>query len=78
MTKDGRDSLINNIRLFIGDRSHSSRYLEGLEEAVAYGRRMAWFLNSESFSLGTFPELYVLFTSSLNPGSVRVTDDAGE
>lgn len=77
MTKDGRNSLINNIRLFIGDHSHSSRYVENMEEAVAYGRRMAWFLNSESFSLGAFPELYVLFTSSLEPGSVRVTADSG-
>ncbi|MDB5711568.1 MAG: hypothetical protein JWL96_3638, partial [Sphingomonas bacterium] len=68
-------SLINNIRLFAGDRS---RYLEGHEEAVAYGRRLAWLLNSEGFSLGVFPELYVLFTSSLEPGFVRVTDDGGD
>lgn len=74
----GRNSLINNIRLFVGDKSHLSRYVENMEEAVAYSRRIAWFLNSESFSLGAFPELYVLFTSSLDPGSVRVTADSGE
>jgi hypothetical protein len=75
MTKDGRPSLINNIRLFAGD---GSRYLEGQEEAVAYGRRIAWLLNSEGFSLGAFPELYVLFTPLLEPGLVRVTDEGGE
>lgn len=75
MTKDGRPSLINNIRLFDGDRW---RYLDGQEEAVAYGRRIAWLLNSEGFSLGAFPELYVVFTPSLEPGFVRVTDDGGD
>jgi len=75
MTKDGRPSLITDIRLFAGDRFS---YLEGQEEAVAYGRRMAWFLNSLSFSLGPFPALYVSFTPSLEPGRVQVTNDQGE
>ena len=78
MTKDGRPSLINDIRLFVGDRSISSPYLKGQEEAVAYGRRIAWFLNSEGFSLGAFPALYVLFTPSLKPGLVRATNEGGE
>lgn len=75
MTKDGRPSLINDIRLFAGD---SQSYLKGYEEAVAYGRRIAWFLNGEGVSLGAFPALYVLFTASLKPGSVRVTNDGGD
>lgn len=78
MTKDGRPSLINDIRLFVGDRSISSPYLKGQEEAVAYGRRIAWLLNSEGFSLGAFPALYVLFTPSLKPGLVRTTNEGGE
>jgi len=78
MTKDGRPSLINDIRLFAGEHSNSSTYLEGQDEAVAYGRRIAWFLNGEGFSLGAFPALYVLFTPSLEPGLVRVTDAGGE
>jgi len=75
MTKDGRPSLINDIRLFAGD--HTS-YLEGQQEAVAYARRIAWFLNSEGFSLGAFPALYVSFTPSLPPGMVRVTGNHAE
>lgn len=78
MTKDGRPSLINDIRLFAGDRDDSWSYLKGQEEAVAYGRRIAWLLNSEAFSLGAYPALYVLFTQSLEPGSVRATNEGGE
>jgi hypothetical protein len=75
MTKDGRPYLINDIRLFAGDRYS---YLKGHEDAVAYGRRIAWFLNGEGVSLGAFPSLYVLFTPSLKPSSVQVTDDGGD
>jgi len=75
MTKDGRPSVINDIRLFARDRWS---YLKGHEEAVAYGRRIAWLLNGEGFSLGTFPALYVLFTPSLAPGLVQLTNDGGD
>ncbi len=75
MTKDGRPSALNDIRLFAGDRYS---YLEGQEEAVAYGRRLAWYLNGEGFSVGAFPALYILFTSSLAPGTIRMTNDGGE
>jgi hypothetical protein len=54
MTKDGRPSRINDIRLFAGERYMTSPYLQGQEEAVAYARRMAWLLNGEEFSLGAF------------------------
>jgi hypothetical protein len=75
MTKDGRPSRINDIRLFAGD---GYSYLEGDQEAVAYGRRMAWFLNGEDFSLGAFSALYVLFTPRLEPGTAQLTNDHGE
>jgi hypothetical protein len=78
MTKDGRPSLITDIRLFAGERYNSALYLEGQEEAVAYGRRIAWLLNSEGFSLGAFPALYVLFTPLLEPGSVKFTNEGGD
>lgn len=78
MTKDGRPSLITDIMLFSGQRSNSHSYLDGQEEAVAFGRRIAWLLNSEGFSLGSFPALYVLFTPSVAQGLVRVTNDGGD
>lgn len=78
MTKDGRPSLITDIRLFVGEHYTSSSYLKGQEEAVAFGRRIAFFLNGEGFSLGSFPALYVLFNPSMEPGSVRVTNDGGD
>ncbi len=78
MTKDGRPSLINDIRLFAGESSYRNSYLQGHEEAVAYGRRMAWFLNGEGVSVGAFPALYVLLTPLPKPGSVQVTEDGCE
>jgi hypothetical protein len=75
VTKDGRPSLINDIRLFAGDRYS---YLGGHQDAVAFARRMALYLNGEGFSLGAFPALYVFFNLSLEPGLVRATDEGGE
>jgi hypothetical protein len=75
MTKDGRPSRINNIRYFNGNL-HS--YLEGHTEEVAFGRRLAWFLNGEGFSLGAYPELYIFFTTSIEPGAIKVTDYGGD
>lgn len=77
MTKDGRPSRINDIRLFVGERRGHS-YLKGQEEAVAFGRRLAYVLNGEGFSLGAYPALYVLFTPSLAPGEVQVTNFGGD
>jgi hypothetical protein len=71
MMKDGRPSLITDIRLFHGG---DGTYLKGHEEAVAFGRRLAWFLNGEGVSLGAYHSLYILFTSSLDAGEIRVTD----
>ncbi|HEY5289032.1 MAG TPA: hypothetical protein VIJ59_03250 [Caulobacteraceae bacterium] len=75
MTKDGRPSRINDIRYFHGD-VHS--YLEGHHEEVAFGRRLAWFLNGEGLSLGTYPALYIFFTQSIEPGATKVTDYGGD
>jgi hypothetical protein len=75
MTKNGRPSRINDIRYFCGDRYS---YLEGQQEAVAFGRRLALFLNGEGFSLGAYPALYILLTPSLNSGEVNVTDYGGD
>lgn len=75
MTKDGRPSLINDIRLFAGDRYS---YLGGHQDAVAFARRMALYLNGEGFSLGAFPALYVFFNLSLESGLVRATNEGGD
>jgi hypothetical protein len=71
MTKDGRPSLLNDIRYF---RSMNG-YLEGHEDAFAFGRRLAWYLNGERVSLGAYTALYLLFTPSIEPGAIRVTDE---
>lgn len=71
MTQDGRPSTINDIRLFAGEQRS---YLEGMDEAVAFARRIAWLLNGTGFSLGSFPALYVYFAPSLESGAVRPTD----
>lgn len=75
MTKDGRPSRINDIRLFFGEHC---AHLHGQEEAVAYGRRIAWFLNGAGFSLGAFPALYVQFTPSEEIGSAQVANRHAE
>lgn len=75
MTKDGRPSRITDIRHFFGD-IHT--YLKGYEEAVAFGRRMAWFLNGEGFSAGAYTALYLYFTPELPLGTTRVTDYGGD
>jgi hypothetical protein len=75
MTKRGQPSRINDIRYFFGGRDH---YLKGHENAAAFGRRLAWLLNSEGFSLGAYHSAYILLTSSLAPGDVQVTDDGGD
>ncbi len=52
--------------------------MKGQEEAVAFGRRLALFLNGECFSLGAYPALYVFLTQELSPSEVKLTDDRGE
>lgn len=75
MTKDGRPSRIKDIRYFFGDKH---RYLEGHNDVTAFGRRIAWFLNGENFSLGAYPALYIFLTPLLKPGRIEVTEYGGE
>jgi hypothetical protein len=75
MTKDGRPSRIADIRYFHPDKY---RYLEGNDEAVAFGRRLALYLNGEGYSLGSYPALYLLLTTALPRGTVQVTDEGGD
>jgi len=39
---------------------------------------LAWYLNGEGFSLGAYHSSYVLFTSTLAPGIVQITDEGGD
>jgi hypothetical protein len=78
MTKDGRPSLLFDIRHFVGIDRRASLYLKGCEDAVAFGRRMAWFLNGEGVSLGAYSALYLLFTPSIARGDIQVTDEGGD
>lgn len=73
--KDGRPSLVNDIRYFFGSRA---AYLKGHEEVVAFGRRLAFLLNSEGVSLGTYTALYVQLTTTLEPGDVQITTQGGD
>ena len=75
MMKDGRPSRINDIRYF---GPNKNVYLEGHHDAVAFGRRLAWYLNGEGFSLGAYHSLYILFTSTLAPGAIQITDEGGD
>lgn len=68
MTKDGRPSPFKDIRLFHGSRNS---YLKGGHEALAFARRLTWWLNGEGFKLGHYPALYIQFTSELPEGAVE-------
>ncbi|MBP2157477.1 MULTISPECIES: hypothetical protein [Asticcacaulis] len=71
MTKDGRPSRINDIRLFAGSAAND---LKGFEEQVAFGRRLAWWLNGEGVSIGAHTALYVWFADDISVGRVDPTD----
>lgn len=75
MTKDGRPSRISDIRYFHGGLLN---YLESHHDAVAFGRRLAMFLNAEGFSLGSYPSLYLFLTPTLEPGAVQITNSGFE
>lgn len=68
MTKDGRPSRIRDIRLFSGSRND---YLEGGEEAWAFARRLAWWLNGEDVSVGSNHTVYVYLSTQHPEGSVE-------
>lgn len=73
--KNGQPSRILDIRYFVGEKPS---YLKGLEAAVAYGRRLALYLNGEGLSLGSYNSLYLSFSPSMTPGDIRLTDDGGD
>jgi hypothetical protein len=75
MTKAGQPSRINDIRYF---HRNKTEYLKGHEDAVAFGRRLAWLLNGEGFSPGAYHSVYILLTSSLAPGDIQITNDGGD
>jgi hypothetical protein len=75
MTQDGRPSLLNDIRYFVGADQKSKSYFKNHEDVVAYGRRLALLLNSKGISLGTYSALYIQFNPTLESGCVKVTND---
>jgi len=68
--KNGKPSLLYDIRYFLNDQKAYLRH----PAAVAYGRRMAWLLNSESISLGAFNSLYVNLSRSLSDGEISISN----
>lgn len=66
MTKDGRPSRIKDIRLFKETWVKSDEHT-----ALAFARRLAWWLNGEGFSIGHTPALYVYYSSDLPAGTVE-------
>ncbi len=72
--KNGQPSRILDIRYFF--QNNGSHYEE--HGVAAYGRRMAWFLNGEGFSLGTYNSLYLCFLTSMKSGEVQVTDEGSD
>lgn len=66
--KNGKPSLVFDIRYFSGDRTS---YLDD-HVVTAYGRRLAWYLNSQGISLGAYHSLYVHFTSATPTGSISI------
>lgn len=82
MTKDGKPSRINDIRLFYSPdnplKIKAAKYLEGHEEAKAFERRMTWWLNGENYSCGSWAALYLVFTPTLKPGEIKIPDEPSE
>lgn len=74
MTKDGRPSRINDIRYFAGD---IHKYFDD-HEVIAFGRRLAWWLNGEGLTLGSYTALYIFFSPTITEGAVHVTDYGGD
>lgn len=72
--KNGGPSLLFDVRYFERD---TSRALKS-SEVVAYGRRIAWYLNGEGVSLGAFHTLHVIFVSDAPDGAVEVASGTQE
>lgn len=82
MTKDGKPSRINDIRLFYSPENplkiKAAHYLDGHEEAKAFAQRMTWWLNGEEYSCGSWPALYLVFSPTLKPGEIKITNESSE
>lgn len=66
--KNGKPSLIFDIRYFSGSWSS---YLKD-HSITAYGRRLAWYLNSEGVSLGAYHSVYIHFTATIPAGEIEI------
>lgn len=66
--KNGKPSLVFDIRYFVGFRGS---YLDN-HTVTAYGRRLAWYLNSQGISLGAYHSLYAHFTSATPTGEIEI------
>jgi hypothetical protein len=66
--KNGKPSLIFDIRYFSG---RATSYLDD-HAVTAYGRRLAWYLNSHGVSLGAYHSLYVHFSSATPSGVIAI------
>lgn len=66
MTKDGRPSRIKDIRLF----GFELEDWDGVREAEAFARRLAFWLNSEGFGIGHDPALYIHFDPETPAGEI--------
>lgn len=73
--KNGQPSPIFDIRYFFGDKSPHS-YLDD-DVITSYGRRLAWYLNSEKISLGAYNSLYILFSPEFADGEIVIDDHQG-
>lgn len=74
MTKDGRASPLHDTRLFI--TNGEALFGRGVSDfdnhdALAFARRLTWWLNGEGFSIGHTPALYTYFSTALPVGLVE-------
>lgn len=66
--RNGKASLIFDIRYFSG---RASSYLRD-DSVTAYGRRLAWYLNSQTISLGAYHSLYIHFDTAMPSGEIAI------
>ncbi len=73
--RNGQPSPIYDLRYFFGCRSNHTYLNDNV--ITSYGRRLAWYLNSEKVSLGAYNSLYVLFSPDLVIGEITIDDYQG-
>jgi hypothetical protein len=72
MTKDGRPSRVSDIRYFV-PIENTVKYIED-HRVSAFGRRLAYLLNGENYSCGSYPALYIVLTTALELNVVQVKE----